>query len=267
VYDATWFNTEMDKATYDYVLRESYNSDWLKQPHRTELDRGYDMYRKHVEDQISLIEEELVHLCEGLPLLPNLEQVCIRDWWTWEYGPYEEESNNTKVPLSRYWNDLWLKPNTWLVGYRQRISYSHACSVYHRQKHPQSFVIHPNDTACGMSCRISDLRSREFTHSLSVFRNLRKLVLHLDCEGLTDVNARGNSLAKLLSAAVTEPELWSRLYGFWGSLAWSYGLVYIQSISRELLYTTMRLIECIRGHKTTLKNTKISIITSIAPAQ
>jgi hypothetical protein len=87
VYDATWFNTEMDKATYDYVLRESYNSDWLKQPHRTELDRGYDMYRKHVEDQISLIEEELVHLCEGLPLLPNLEQVCIRDWWTWEYGP------------------------------------------------------------------------------------------------------------------------------------------------------------------------------------
>jgi hypothetical protein len=93
VYDATWFNTEMDKATYDYVLRESYNSDWLKQPHRTELDRGYDMYRKHVEDQISLIEEELVH----------------------EYGPYEEVSNNTKVPLSRYWNDLWLKPDTWFL--------------------------------------------------------------------------------------------------------------------------------------------------------
>jgi hypothetical protein len=174
------------------------------------------MYRQHVEDQTSLIEEELFHLCEGLPLLPNLEQISIRDWWTWEYGPYEEGSYNAKVPLSRGWNDLWLEPDTWLGGYnldyhpqnpRQQgfLTLMRALSI--TGKTIQSFVIHPNDTAWGMSCRIFDLRSREFTHSLNVFRNLHKLVLYLDVDGFRDVNARGNSLAKLLSAAVNLEDL------------------------------------------------------------
>jgi hypothetical protein len=61
--------------------------------------------------------------------------------------------------------------------------------------------------AYGMSCRIFDLRPREFTHTLNVFRNLHKLVLHLDGEGLKDVNTRGNSLANLLSAAVNLEDL------------------------------------------------------------
>jgi hypothetical protein len=222
VYDATWFVPEIDKSRYGHMLQRLYGPDRLKGVRQTDLDRGHEMYCKRAQDQISLTAEELAHLCEGLPLLPNLEQVSMREWCsTWVYSGREEESDNTKVPWRPRSHDCWLRPDRRLaengIDQHPKLPLRQGFRTLMRAlsltgKTIRSFVIDPYHTKSAISCDIFDLRPREFSHTLNIFRNLHKLVLYLDGEGLDDVdNTAGKNLAKLLSAAVDLEVLTLRL--------------------------------------------------------
>jgi hypothetical protein len=211
VYDATWFNPEMNWSKYEYVWRESFNPYLVRQTQPAEIEQGYIQYRKHVEEQYSLIEEELFHLCEGLALMPKVDRVSIRDWWTGQFGDFEEKT----CPMSRCCGSLWLEPDSWMqTGYRFEyttqnprrqgfLTLMRALSL--TRKTVTSFVVSPYDTAYGMSCGIFNLRMTEFAHALNVFSALHKIELYIDSKGF-EISAR-DSLVKLLSAATNLKDL------------------------------------------------------------